>query len=94
MWSAITRGARLEPRTDAQVRDHYRRMVRPLDEADVQRLQDEMQQLDARLSALASEKSQLQAQLTTTHSQSSSGKDEVAAERAKAAEQAAKAKAQ
>ena len=52
--------------------------------ADVQRLQDEMQQLDARLSALASEKSQLQAQLTTTHSQSSSGKDEVAAERAKA----------
>ena len=45
MWSAITRGARLEPRTDAQVRDHYRRMVRPLDEADVQRLQDSPDEL-------------------------------------------------
>ncbi len=53
--------------------------------AEVQRLQDQVQQLDTRLSELASERSQLQAQLTTTHSQSSSGKDEMAAERAKAA---------
>ena len=53
--------------------------------ANVQQLQDLNAMLNLRISEQASENSQLQAQLTETHSHSSSGKEELAAERAKAA---------
>jgi hypothetical protein len=53
--------------------------------ANVQQLQDLNAMLNLRISEQASENSQLQAQLTTTHSHWSLGKEELAAERAKAA---------
>jgi hypothetical protein len=53
--------------------------------ANVQQLQDLNAMLYLRISEQASENSQLQAQLTATHGHASSGKEELAAERAKAA---------